>query len=169
VRENGGQYTHAAVWIAWALADLGEVDRAWTVARMISPLAHGSRPRDARQYRVEPYAMAADIYSEAPHVGRGGWTWYTGAAGWWYRFAVERLLGVRRVDGRIHLSPTLPSEWPWCRVVLREGQSVYRVRVDKRRLGQRVIECKVDEAAVALPVMLSAENPGEHEVVILLD
>jgi cyclic beta-1,2-glucan synthetase len=169
VRENGGQYTHAAVWVAWALADLGEVDRAWMIARMISPLAHGSRPQDARRYRVEPYAMAADIYTEAPHVGRGGWTWYTGAAGWWYRFAVERLLGVRRVEGRILLSPTLPSEWPWCRLVLRDGASVYRVRVDKRKLGHNVIECKIDKTPVALPVRLPADTGGEHEVVILLD
>jgi cyclic beta-1,2-glucan synthetase len=136
---------------------------------MISPLAHGSRPQDARRYRVEPYAMAADIYTEAPHVGRGGWTWYTGAAGWWYRFAVERLLGVRRVEGRILLSPTLPSEWPWCRLVLRDGASVYRVRVDKRKLGHNVIECKIDKTPVALPVRLPADTGGEHEVVILLD
>jgi cyclic beta-1,2-glucan synthetase len=169
VRENGGQYTHAAVWVAWALADLGEVDRAWMIARMISPLAHGSRPQDARRYRVEPYAVAADIYTEAPHVGRGGWTWYTGAAGWWYRFAVERMLGVRRVEGRITLSPTLPSEWPWCRLVLRDGASVYRVQVDKRRLGHNVIECTIDKTPVALPVVLPTDSGGEHEVVILLD
>jgi cyclic beta-1,2-glucan synthetase len=169
VRENGAQYTHAAVWVAWALADLGDIDRAWSVAQMISPLAHGLHPRDIQRYRDEPYAIAADIYTESPHVGRGGWTWYTGAAGWWYRFAVERLLGVRRVDGRITLSPTLPSEWPWCRLVLRDGASVYRVQVDKRMLGRNVVECRVDGAAVAVPVTLPASSDGEHEVVVVLD
>jgi cellobiose phosphorylase len=168
VRENGGQYTHAAVWAAWAFADLGDVDRAWAIADMIAPLAHASRPRDVERYRVEPYVIAADIYSEPPHVGRGGWTWYTGAAGWWYRFAVERLLGVRRVGGKITLAPMLPSEWPGCRLVLRDGLSVYRVRIDKQKLGRNVVECRVDETPVEVPVTLSADR-GEHEVLILLD
>jgi cyclic beta-1,2-glucan synthetase len=168
VRENGGQYTHAAVWVAWAFADLGDVDRAWAIADMIAPLAHASRPRDVERYRVEPYVIAADIYSEPPHVGRGGWTWYTGAAGWWYRFAVERLLGVRRVGGRITLAPMLPSEWPGCRLVLRDGSSVYRVRIDKQRLGRNVVECRVDGTPVEVPVTLPSDR-GEYEVVILLD
>jgi cyclic beta-1,2-glucan synthetase len=169
VRENGGQYTHAGAWVAWAMADLGDVDRAWSVAQMISPLAHGLHPRDIQRYRVEPYVIVADIYSEAPHVGRGGWSWYTGAAGWWYRFAVERLLGVRRIDGRITLAPTLPGEWPWCRLTLRDGDGVYRVQVDKQLLGRKVVECRVDGTVVGVPIVLEAGGVGEHEIVILLD
>ncbi|KIG12891.1 Cyclic beta-1,2-glucan synthase [Enhygromyxa salina] len=169
VRENGGQYTHAAVWVAWAYADLGEIERAWAVAQMIGPIAHGSDPRAIERYRVEPYVVAADIYSEPPHVGRGGWTWYTGAAGWLYRFGVERMLGVRRKQGRITLAPTLPREWPSVRLVLRDGQTVYRVQIEKRSAGREVIACLVDGVEVELPVVLQAGDDREHVVAITLD
>ncbi|PRQ07167.1 GH36-type glycosyl hydrolase domain-containing protein [Enhygromyxa salina] len=169
IRENGGQYTHAAVWVAWALAELGESERAWAVASMIGPLAHGSDSEAIERYRVEPYVVAADIYSEPPHVGRGGWTWYTGAAGWLYRLSVERLLGVRRSEGRITLAPTLPRAWPSAELVLRDGQTVYRVQITKRDLGREVIACTVDGVAVAVPTVLPAPDQREHAVVITLD
>jgi cyclic beta-1,2-glucan synthetase len=169
VRENAGQYTHAAVWTAWAFAELGDIDRAWTLARMLNPLAHGSDPESIERYRVEPYVVAADIYTEPPHIGHGGWSWYTGSAGWCYRLAVECLLGVRRVEGRISLTPTLPSDWPSCRLVLREAETVYRVQISKRRAGHRVVEFSIDGVAAALPALLPAPDGREHEVVITLD
>jgi cellobiose phosphorylase len=95
VRENGGQYTHAAIWTVMAFAALGDQRRAWELLSLINPLNHGSTPAGIATYKVEPYVVAADVYAVAPHTGRGGWTWYTGSAGWMYRLIVESLLGLR--------------------------------------------------------------------------
>ncbi|UUZ57198.1 hypothetical protein LP419_17050 [Massilia sp. H-1] len=94
VRENGGQYTHAAIWTAMAFAKMGDTGRAWELLRMINPVQHGSTPNGAALYKVEPYVVAADVYAVSPHIGRGGWTWYTGSSGWMYRLIVESLLGL---------------------------------------------------------------------------
>jgi cyclic beta-1,2-glucan synthetase len=169
VRENGGQYTHAAVWVAWAFAELGEIDRAWTLARMLSPLAHSSDPQSIEHYRVEPYVVAADIAAAPPHTGRGGWTWYTGAAGWSYRLAVEQLLGVLRVEGKIQLAPTLPRDWPSCLLVLRDGNSVHRVRIEKRGNGARVIGFRVDGVDAPLPAIVPSPDGRDHELLVTLD
>lgn len=113
VRENGGQYTHAALWAVKALAEAGRHDRAARLLAMLSPISHSRTVEAADRYRVEPYVVAADVYGEPPHVGRGGWTWYTGSAGWMYRVAIESILGFRVVDGSwIELSPAIPDDWP---------------------------------------------------------
>ena len=96
VRENGGQYTHGAIWAAMAFAALGDRERAWELTTMINPVNHARTPEGVATYKVEPYVIAADVYAVAPHTGRGGWTWYTGSAGWMYRLIVESLLGVTR-------------------------------------------------------------------------
>ena len=98
VRENGGQYTHGAIWMAMAFAKLGDSRRAWELMAMINPVNHARSPESIATYKVEPYAVAADVYALSPHTGRGGWTWYTGSAGWMYRLIVESLLGLR-LDG----------------------------------------------------------------------
>jgi cellobiose phosphorylase len=95
VRENGGQYTHGALWATMAFAALGDRERAWELFRMINPVNHAQSPGDINRYKVEPYVVAADVYAVPPHTGRGGWTWYTGSAGWMYRLIVESLLGLR--------------------------------------------------------------------------
>jgi cellobiose phosphorylase len=135
---------------------------------MLDPLAHSSDPAAIERYRVEPYVVAADIYSEPPHVGRGGWTWYTGSAAWAWRLAVERLLGVRRVEGRIALAPTLPRAWPGCRLVLREAGTVYRVDIRKYGSDNEVTEFRVDGRAMPLPALLPSADGREHEVVVIL-
>jgi cyclic beta-1,2-glucan synthetase len=96
VRENGGQYTHSAIWTVMAFAAIGNVERAWELFNMINPINHGSTPQDISTYRVEPYVVAADVYGVEPHLGRGGWTWYTGSSGWMYRLITESLLGLQR-------------------------------------------------------------------------
>jgi cyclic beta-1,2-glucan synthetase len=169
VRENAGQYTHAAVWVAWAFAELGELERAWTIARMINPLAHGSDGESIERYRVEPYVVAADVYTEPPHIGRGGWTWYTGTAAWSWRLAVERLLGVQRVEGRVHLAPTLPSSWPGCRLVLRDAATVVRVQILRRGPGNQVVRCTFDGIELPIPIVLPRPDGREHEVEVTLD
>ena len=105
VRENGGQYTHAAVWSTMALALLGEHERAWEVFRLMNPVRHGGDPEHIATYKVEPYVIAADVYALPPHTGRGGWTWYTGSAGWSYRLLIETLLGISLSGETLRLTP----------------------------------------------------------------
>lgn len=135
VRENGGQYSHAAVWAGWARALLGEGDRAWDVFRMVSP-AHRSDPDTVRRYRVEPYAVAADIYSSPPHEGRGGWTWYTGSAAWLYRFGLEAILGIRRDGDRIEVRPCLPDAWDGFEAWIQEKERSRHIRVEREAAGR---------------------------------
>ncbi|MEL7240570.1 MAG: hypothetical protein AAGK78_17060, partial [Planctomycetota bacterium] len=115
VRENGGQYTHAAIWTVMAFAEMGDAKRAWELFDLINPVNHAADEAGMRKYKVEPYVVAADVYGVEPHVGRGGWTWYTGSAGWMLRLLTESLLGLRRTyeDGehRLYLTPKLPAGW----------------------------------------------------------
>ncbi len=129
VRENGGQYTHAAIWAAMAFAEMGDPQRAWELATMINPVNHASSAEKVALYKVEPYAVAADVYAVAPHTGRGGWTWYTGSAGWMYRLMVESLLGLRREGDTLRLAPCLPADWPGFRLRYRYGNAVYDIHV----------------------------------------
>ncbi len=127
VRENGGQYTHAALWVALAFARLGDAERAWEVLGLLNPLHHVARPADAATYRIEPYVIAGDVYACAPHTGRGGWSWYTGSAGWCYRLIVDELLGFRRRGDRLQLRPLLPAAWPGFSLRYRHGTSCYEI------------------------------------------
>jgi cyclic beta-1,2-glucan synthetase len=129
VRENGGQYTHAAIWAAMAFAELGDSRRAWELFTMINPVNHAKTPAAVATYKVEPYVMAADVYAAAPHTGRGGWTWYTGSAGWMYRLAVESLLGLRLEGDKLRLAPCLPASWPGFKLRYRYRDTVYRIAV----------------------------------------
>ncbi|MEC5399537.1 GH36-type glycosyl hydrolase domain-containing protein [Uliginosibacterium sp. H1] len=129
VRENGGQYTHAAIWAAMAFAQLGERERAWDVQRLINPVRHALSAEDAKRYKVEPYVISADVYSAAPHTGRGGWSWYTGSAGWMYRLLLESLLGLTRHGDTLHITPCLPADWPGFVLHYRHGKALYRLVV----------------------------------------
>src|SRR5690606_14391830 len=131
VRENGGQYTHAAAWFVIALAEMGEADEAWRCFDMLNPVGHARDEAAAEAYRVEPYVVAADVYAAPDKVGRGGWTWYTGSAGWLYRAGVEAILGIRKEGGRLSLRPAIPSHWDGFRATLRLGDA--RCRIEARR------------------------------------
>ncbi|MGA9222615.1 MAG: cyclic beta 1-2 glucan synthetase, partial [Pseudomonas graminis] len=128
VRENGGQYTHAAVWAAMAFAHLGDTAKAWQLLHMINPAAPLNSPR-IDTYKVEPYVMAADVYGTAPHAGRGGWTWYTGSAGWMYRLGVESLLGLQRSGNLLQLNPLMPEDWPGFNLSYRFAGTQYHFEV----------------------------------------
>jgi cellobiose phosphorylase len=127
VRENGGQYTQAAIWAAMAFAELGDRQLAWELFAMITPLRHSDSPAAIDIYKVEPYVVAADVYAVTPHQGRGGWTWYTGSAGWLYRLILESLLGLRIEAGRMHFKPCLPTDWPGFSMAYRYHTSLYRI------------------------------------------
>jgi cellobiose phosphorylase len=139
VRENGGQYTHAAIWAAMAFAARGDGARAWEVFNLINPVRHGDSSERTQVYKVEPYVVAADVYAVAPHVGRGGWTWYTGSAGWMYRLIVESLLGITREGARLRIAPCLPATWPGFGFDYAFGDAVYRVDVRRGGLAQGVV------------------------------
>lgn len=140
VRENGGQYTHAAVWAAMAFAHQGDTERAWELARMINPINHAQDPDATALYKVEPYVLAADVYGVAPHVGRGGWTWYTGSAGWMYRLLTESLLGLQRIGGELVLHPCLPREWTEYELRYRFGSSLYVISVRQQDAGATTLQ-----------------------------
>jgi len=112
VRENGGQYTHAAIWAAWAYAKLGDGDRAYELFHLLNPVSHSDSAEKMERYRVEPYVVVADIYGVPPYVGRGGWTWYTGSAGWLYRLGIEGILGFEKLGDQLRITPHLPTDWP---------------------------------------------------------
>jgi cellobiose phosphorylase len=129
VRENGGQYTHAAIWTVMAFARLKDRERSWDLMTMINPVNHASSPEAIATYKVEPYVVAADVYALSPHTGRGGWTWYTGSAGWMYRLIVESLLGLRLEANRLLFDPCLPADWKGFKVHYRYRESVYHIEV----------------------------------------
>jgi cyclic beta-1,2-glucan synthetase len=129
VRENGGQYTHAAVWTAMAFARLGDSTRAWELLGMINPVNHGRTEAELAIYKAEPYVVAADVYGVSPHIGRGGWTWYTGSSGWLYRLIIESLLGLQLAVDRLYFEPCLPADWPRCSIRYRFRDTMYHITV----------------------------------------
>jgi cyclic beta-1,2-glucan synthetase len=131
VRENGGQYTHAAIWTAMAFALMGDHERAWKLFALLNPIHHGGNPRQIATYKVEPYVVAADVYAVAPHIGRGGWTWYTGSAGWMYRLLIESLLGAHLEGAQLRLAPRLPKAWSTYKIHYRFRQTVYHITISR--------------------------------------
>ncbi|MBK8324152.1 MAG: cyclic beta 1-2 glucan synthetase [Betaproteobacteria bacterium] len=172
VRENGGQYTHGAIWAAMACAGLGQAERAWALAAMINPVNHSRTPAGARVYKVEPYVMAADVYAREPHAGRGGWTWYTGSSGWMYRLLVESLLGLVREGPRLHVAPCLPPGQSGIVVRYRHGATTYRLTLRHARKGDPplhdAVRLRVDgiDRDEAFVVLVDDRRPHEVDVLI---
>jgi cyclic beta-1,2-glucan synthetase len=161
VRENGGQYTHAALWSVWAFAELGDGDRAVELFQLINPILHGNSPEKTAQYCVEPYVVAADIYDAPAHPGRGGWTWYTGSAGWMYRLGIEGILGMQRQGNRLSFQPHVPARWQGFHVTLRHGDACYRIRVEKgkdRGVSNRVCK-RIDDRKKTFPSVSESRAP----------
>ncbi len=146
VRENGGQYTHAAAWVVMALAMQGRADDAWNCLNMLNPIKHGQTPEAIETYRVEPYVVAADVYGEGDRKGRGGWTWYTGSAGWLYRAAVEGLLGIRKENGRLVVEPAIPSHWSNFSATVTLDGVKHEIRAERKADGK--IDVKIDETVI---------------------
>jgi cellobiose phosphorylase len=168
VRENGGQYTHAAIWAAMAFAALGDTARAWELLGMINPLHHGESPETIAVYKVEPYVVAADVYAVAPHTGRGGWTWYTGSAGWMYRLIMESLLGLRLKADRLHFVPCLPVDWPGFQLHYRYRETVYRITVRQTFGAHAGMTVSVDGVVQSDPAILLVDDRREHQVEVNL-
>ncbi len=146
VRENGGQYTHAAIWMVMAFASMRDVAKTWELIQLINPIGHGETAEQTETYKVEPYVMAADVYGVAPHTGRGGWTWYTGSAGWMYQLILESFLGLRRSGNTIWFEPCMPHEWPSFSIRYRFQDTVYNITVHQDASPETKIELVNDRA-----------------------
>ncbi len=144
VRENGGQYTHGAIWAVMAFAALGDSRRAWELFDMINPVRHSGSDEAIALYKVEPYVVAADVYAVAPHVGRGGWTWYTGSAGWMYRLILESLLGLKLEVDELRFSPCLPADWDSFKVHYRFRETQYHISVLQSQSAENAIGITLD-------------------------
>ena len=169
VRENGGQYTHAATWLGLAHAALGDGDGAERIFALLNPALRTTTAAEVARYRVEPYAIAADIYSCEPWVGRGGWTWYTGAAAWMWRLGVEGILGLGRVDGQLRVAPCLPARWPGFEAWVRVGAARIHVVVRRAALAPGEAAMTLDGVAVEpAQLRVDAAAPGQHELCVVL-
>ncbi len=139
IRENGGQYTHAAVWMIIAFAKLGDNKRVWELLNIINPVNHGKTSKDIAVYKVEPYVLAADVYAFSPHAGRGGWTWYTGSAGWLYRLIIENFLGLQQEGNKLKINPCIPGEWQSFKIDYRYKNTVYHIVVTQKNTVTKMI------------------------------
>ncbi|MGP8199593.1 MAG: GH36-type glycosyl hydrolase domain-containing protein [Limisphaerales bacterium] len=165
VRENGGQYTHAGVWTAMAFALIGENDRAWELFTLLNPVSHSATPKQIATYKVEPYVIAADIYAVAPHTGRGGWTWYTGSAGWMYRLLIETLLGVNLEGDQLRLTPRLPKSWTTYKIHYRYRQTVYHITITRLAADWAVSnQLLLDGNELVSETVPLVDDHGEHSV-----
>jgi len=169
VRENGGQYTHAATWVAMAFARQGNGDKAVRLLRMLNPVEHARDEKDCERYKVEPYVMPGDVYSLAGHVGRGGWTWYTGAAAWTYRVWLEEILGFQRRGNSFTINPVIPKDWPGFRLRYRFQNTIYRITVENPEHCSRGITLvEFDGVAAADKIVTLRDDAMSHQVRVVL-
>ena len=164
VRENGGQYTHAAIWAAMAFAALGDCRHAWELLALINPVNHAATPAAIAIYKVEPYVVSADVYALAPHTGRGGWTWYTGSAGWMYRLIVESLLGLTLEVDKLRIAPCLPADWKAFKVHYRYRETVYHITVSEMIAVSGETSVTVDGVELPDKIVHLVDDRQEHSV-----
>lgn len=168
VRENGGQYTHAAIWLVMAFAMLKDTEKTWELLQMINPINHGSTADDIKKYKVEPYVMAADIYAEPSHLGRGGWTWYTGSAGWMYQLIIESFLGLKCKGDILQFDPCIPAAWESFTIKYQYIDTTYYIYVlqDKNQTGIKIF---VDEKVLANKTITLVNDGKEHFVKVVFN
>jgi cyclic beta-1,2-glucan synthetase len=170
VRENGGQYTHAALWSVMASAALGDGDRAAEMFAMLNPIDHARTAAGIARYKVEPYVVAADVYGEPPHVGRGGWTWYTGSAGWMYRAGLEAILGFRLRGARLVVDPCIPRRWPGFTIAFRYRSARYTIVVENpHQVNRGLASVRLDDVPLEDPASIPlVDDAKTHRVRIVL-
>jgi cellobiose phosphorylase len=167
VRENGGQYTHAAIWLIMAFAELQNKEKTWELLQMINPINHGSTVENIATYKVEPYVMAADIYAEPMHLGRGGWTWYTGSAGWMYQLIIESFLGMKRKGNVLTFNPCIPKTWGSFTIRYQFMDTSYHITVLQDN-NQTPMEVFVDGIVQPDKNILLINDGKEHAVKVML-
>ena len=170
VRENGGQYTHGALWTLIAYAMLGDGDRAGELFALLNPINHSSTRAGLHKYRVEPYVTAADVYAVWPHVGRGGWTWYTGSAGWLYRAGLESILGFKLRADRLQIDPSIPRGWREYEIAFRRGSATYNLVIENPHgLSRGVSKIELDGELTDGQEIRIVDDGKQHEVRITLE
>jgi cyclic beta-1,2-glucan synthetase len=168
VRENGAQYTHAALWAVLATALQGDGDHAMFLYRMLNPVTHALTPEDVATYKVEPYVIAADVYTAEGHLGRGGWTWYTGSASWLYRVGLEAILGFTKRAETLEIDPCVPADWKEFSIEYRHGDSTYTITVRNPSGVQKgIASVTVDGTTVSGPISLVSDGQP-HEVIVTM-
>ena len=168
VRENGGQYTHAAIWLIMAFASVGDYKRTWELIQMINPINHGKTPDEITTYKVEPYVIAADVYALPQYAGRGVWTWYTGSAGWMYQLIIEYFLGLKRKGNTIQFEPCLPTEWEAVGIRYKYQDSHYDIRIVRGTDHEREIRILVDGVAQQDNTVYLLNDKENHQVEVRL-
>ena len=169
VRENGGQYTHAAAWIVMALAKLGSGDEAAELFHMLNPVNHTRTRGDVERYRGEPYVLAGDVCAHPDHTGRAGWTWYTGSAGWMYRAGLESILGLRRHGATFEVDPCVPASWPGYAITWRVGRTTYEISVSNPdRVCRGIARAEMDGEPVDARAIALADDGAIHRVKLVL-
>jgi cyclic beta-1,2-glucan synthetase len=169
VRENGGQYTHAALWVVMAMARLGSGDEAVEIFHMLNPANHTRTAADVERYKAEPYVVAGDVYAHPAHAGRGGWTWYTGSAGWMYRAGLESILGLRREGSTFAIDPCIPSSWPGFSIVWHFGRTRYEITASNPEGCCRgVASVELDDVAIDARCIPLVDDGSTHRVTVVL-
>ncbi|MBK5257455.1 MAG: hypothetical protein JJE39_15625 [Vicinamibacteria bacterium] len=171
VRENGGQYTHGAIWSVIAFAMLGDGEKASELFSLLNPIHHARTPAGVCRYTVEPYVMCADVYSEPDHVGRGGWTWYTGSAGWMYRAGLEWILGFRLRGKTLVIDPCVPKAWPSFEIAFRYHSARYAISVlNPNGVSRGVARILLDGKVMQLsdPSVPLSDDGADHKVEVVL-
>lgn len=169
VRENGGQYNHAAVWLAMAFARRGDGDRAVALLQAVNPIERARTPEELERYKVEPYVLAADVYTHPDRRGRGGWTWYTGSSGWMYRVWLEEILGLKRRGNTLRLAPAIPADWPGYAITYRFGETLYEIEVENRGgAGRGEAAVEFDGAPLPGGTIPLVDDGGRHRVRVVL-
>jgi cellobiose phosphorylase len=167
IRENGGQYTHAAIWMIMAFAKRGDNQKVWELLSMINPVNHAKTPQKVAVYKVEPYVIAADVYGGTQHAGRGGWTWYTGSAGWMYRLITESFLGIQRKGNQLEFIPCIPAAWAYYKIQYRYMNTLYHITVTQdKNAGEMMIAVDGQKQENKMISLLNDEV--EHLVEIVL-
>ncbi len=166
IRENGGQYTHAAVWMIMAFARMGDNQRVWELLSIINPVNHGKTSEAIAIYKAEPYVLAADVYA-GQHAGRGGWTWYTGSAGWLYRLIIESFFGLQQKEDKLKLAPCIPKEWESFKLHYRYKNTVYHIAVIQQ-VGAQEMRVGVDGVMQADRMITLRDDGGEHNVEVII-
>jgi len=169
IRENGGQYTHAAIWAVWALTELGMGDQAYEQFKLLNPVTHSLNLDDANRYVVEPYVVAADIYSRAPFVGHGGWTWYTGSSGWLYRLGTEAILGFRMLGDNFTIDPSIPDRWDGFQMTFKRKGTAFNIDVQNPdHVEKGVVEIRLDGEKLDDKLIPLLDNSSEHKVIVVM-
>jgi cyclic beta-1,2-glucan synthetase len=169
IRENGGQYTHAAIWSVWAFLELGRIEEGFEFFQFLNPILHANDIEKSAHYRVEPYVVAADVYGAPPHTGQGGWTWYTGSASWMYRLGLEGIIGVKKSGAFLEINPRIPKAWPEFTITYRYGKTDYKIQVlNPNHVNQGVTQVSMNGQTLEdKKIPLSLDGGTQHVIVTL--